>query len=324
MRTCLGSIIAFCVLSLVGLARPVQPPRFEWRETPGRSLTLLFKGETLWQFNFAKEEGKPYFHPVHATDGALLTWLRPADHTWHRGIWFSWKLINKVNYWEENKQGLAEGQTEITSINIKRSPGYAAAFKLELTYHLSDQPPLLREQRTITVTPPDDQGAYRMDWHMTWTAADKEVLLDRTKPPGQGGPSYGGYAGLTYRAAQAMTDYQVLDSEGRRDREGHGKTGRWLDFSAVPGAGKQPVGVTLFDHPSNPRHPTPWFVDTNAPKKYGFVGAAPLFHDTLTLRPGEKLELRYRVLIHNGRPDMKRLEEEFKQFGKGEQGTGGI
>lgn len=67
-----------------------------WRQTD-ESLALLHDGEIVWQFNYRKEEGKPYFHPV-TIGGETLTDLRPADHPWHRAIWFSWKTINGLLY----------------------------------------------------------------------------------------------------------------------------------------------------------------------------------------------------------------------------------
>ncbi|HEY3318977.1 MAG TPA: DUF6807 family protein [Planctomycetota bacterium] len=52
------------------------------------------KGEqVVWQFNYKKEEGKSYFHPVTIGGGPTLTDLRPADHIWHRvGSSGGWQL----------------------------------------------------------------------------------------------------------------------------------------------------------------------------------------------------------------------------------------
>ena len=73
-------------------------PKLTWKQTK-TSLALTADGKVLWQYNFDKAEGKPYFHPLAAADGTVLTDLRPADHVWHRGLWFSWKHVNHVNYW---------------------------------------------------------------------------------------------------------------------------------------------------------------------------------------------------------------------------------
>ena len=63
------------------------------------------------------------------------------------------------------------------------------------------------------------------------------------------------------------------------------------------------MGIAIFDHPDNPKHPTYWHV-----RGYGLF-AANIFgeHDfhadesrdgSITLAKGEKLRFRYRVLVH--------------------------
>ena len=64
----------------------------------------------MWQLSFDPAKGKPFFHPVSVNGGTSLTNFRPEDHPWHYGLWFSWKLINGANYWEENREtGRAQG-----------------------------------------------------------------------------------------------------------------------------------------------------------------------------------------------------------------------
>ena len=73
----------------------------------------------VWQFNYKTEEGKPYFHPITVAGSPALTDFRPADHPWHRALWFSWKYINGVLYWEEDrKTGKAPGETELTGVKV--------------------------------------------------------------------------------------------------------------------------------------------------------------------------------------------------------------
>jgi len=278
----------------------------------GKSLSCLFDGKTLWQLHFRKEEGKPYFHPVCLPDGTELTWLRPPDHVWHRALWFSWKLINGLNYWEEDKEGKSQGLTEIANVDFEDGKDGAAKIVMLLDYRRPGEPRELASHCTIAVTAPDKDGAYRMDWRTTWTAQDKDVVFDRTPPPAEKGPSFGGYAGLSYRAVKGMTDYQTLDSEGRRNMAGHGQHARWLDFSGLVGPEKKAVGVAMFDHPSNPRHPSPWYIIMSG--AFGYFSPAFLFDKPFTLPAGQSLTLAYRVLIHPGRGDRESLEKEFKDF----------
>ena len=57
----------------------------------------------LWQFSFDPTKGKTFFNPLTAGNGVSLTNFKPEDHPWHYGFWFSWKYINHVNYWEEDR-----------------------------------------------------------------------------------------------------------------------------------------------------------------------------------------------------------------------------
>jgi hypothetical protein len=184
-----------------------------------------------------------------------------------------------------------------------------------LVYRPPDKPVLMAEQRTIRITQPDAGGCYRMDWRSVFTAQGQEVLLDRTKIKAEGGPAWGGYAGLSYRAAEAMRDYQVLSSEALANAAAHGKPARWVDFSGVVDAKtKKTAGVAMFDHPDNPRHPSPWYVAARG--KFGYFGPAFLFDKPFRLAAGKSLTLTYRILIHPGRGTKEQLDKEYADFAK--------
>ena len=62
--------------------------------------------------------------------------------------------------------------------------------------------------------------------------------------------------------------------------------------------------MVVLDHPDNPRFPTPWYASNRA-DTYGegwanFVNAAFLWDEPLTVEPDAPLQLRYRVLVHDG------------------------
>jgi hypothetical protein len=83
-----------------------------WKTQPD-SVTLVQGEHVVWQFHFGTNETKPCFYPVALPEGPDLVWHRPPEHPWHLGLWFSWKFINGVNYWEEDpKTGLLAGRTE--------------------------------------------------------------------------------------------------------------------------------------------------------------------------------------------------------------------
>jgi len=280
-------------------------------ETKGKALECRLGDVTLWKLVHDRGEGKPYFHPVALPDGTVLTWLRPPDHRWHRALWFSWKAINGLNYWEEDRQGKSQGITEVTAFRHTTLPHGSVKIDMTLSYHPPGKPEVLSESRTITITPPDAAGRYRMDWTMIFTARDREVVLDRTPIPGEpGGKGWGGYAGLSVRTTRAMKNYHTLNSEGQRDMAGHGKPARWLDFTGVVD-GKE-VGIALFDHPGNERYPTPTYIIMRG--TFGYLSPAFLFKAPYKLAAGKSLVLFYRLMFHPGRLGKEELEQEWKAF----------
>ena len=56
---------------------------------------------TLWKYTYAGKP-KPFFHPLCTPAGHCISIFEPHDHPWHRGLWFTIKLINGENFWEEN------------------------------------------------------------------------------------------------------------------------------------------------------------------------------------------------------------------------------
>lgn len=272
-----------------------------------RSLAYARGGTTLWRLNTDPKEGKPYMHPLRLPNGDVLTALRPADHVWHRALWFSWKFINGVNYWEENKAtGLSDGRTTLASATTNAAEDGSATGQLQLEYHQPDGPVLLREERSIAISPPEADGSYRIDWTATFAAGDTEVTLGRTPlPPEPGGAKHGGYAGFSARLGRSISGGVFVNSEGGKGQGGtHGKPARWVDYSGGVG------GVGILDHPDNPRHPPPWYVAEGMP----YFSPAFLFREPMVLAPGQEMTLRYRAVVHGKPMDADRLNREWKQF----------
>ena len=301
-----------------------QKPRYDWRQTDG-SLALLNNERVVWQFNFDKKQPKPYFHPVCLTDGAELTWHRPPDHPWHYGLWFSWKYINGLNYWEEDrKTGLSEGRTEIKNVKVTPNRDYSAQIAMQLSYHPPNQPAVMTESCQIRLSEPGEDGSYRIDWMSRFTAGAADVLLDRTPIPGEkDGQSCGGYAGLSVRVAKNITGWHLTDSEGRKDLQAHGKKARWISFGGLAAEDKD-FSIALFDHPDNLRSRctsgSPGFVIMDPKVPFGYFSPALLFDKPYTLPAGKSFSLNYRVLIHPGRAEKNLLEGEWKSF----SGTAGV
>ena len=291
----------------------VAAAKLSWKQTD-ESIALLNGRKVVWQVNYKSKEGRPYIHPLATIDGSVLTAHRPPDHLWHRALWFSWVEINKLNYWiEDRKTGQSPGLTEIKSTKVTLAKDYSAKVEMVLSYHPPAKSEVLAEKRTMAFSTPAENGLYRIDWTSVFTATGDDAQLNRTPRPGEkGGKGHGGYAGFSIRLAKETRSWRILDSKGREAQKIHGQPGAvWVDASGKTTGGKQ-AGVAMFDHPSNLRHPSPWFIVKGMP----YFSPAFLFNKPYTLKKSKSFTLKYRVLVHPGLADKEMLDGEFKEFAK--------
>jgi len=190
-----------CWAAFHGELGAFEPPPWRWQDVAGESLALLSGQQVVWQFNYADRQNKPCFHPLATVGGPMLTLDQPRDHVWHHGLWLSWKSLNGVNYWEPVPgTGKPEGHTEWSDVRVQRGDDFSARIAMRLAYRPSTGEVVLREDRTVRVSPPDQDGGYPMDWSSKFTAEADRVKFDRTPLPGEpGGVAWGGYAGLSLR-----------------------------------------------------------------------------------------------------------------------------
>jgi hypothetical protein len=270
-----------------------------WRWWAGQ-VALLRGDHVVWRFRYGPNEGKPAFHPVALPGGPPLTCFRPPDHPWHRGLWFSWKYINHVNYWEEDrKTGRAAGRTEQAPPEILTRADYSARITQDLTYHPAGGQPVMTEHRVIEISPPAADGSYHFDWDQTFTAV-RDVVLDRTPLPHEpGGRMFGGYAGLSVRLAEALAERRGQTAQEtvqwHQDRYRGKSVG--FDYSGVLNG--REMGIAILDHPGNLNAPSPWYAINSAVMHY-FSPAVICYHPH-AMKAGERLRLRYRVVVHPGR-----------------------
>jgi hypothetical protein len=307
---------------LGGEANGGPATKFDWR-TNGVSVALVCDGKPVWQFNYdTNQSSKPFFHPLALPDGKTLSWQSPDDHAWHYGLWFSWKYLNGVNYWEEDKATRqSAGVTSWRVGKMETRPDYSARIELELDYRpRNSSQPVLMERRQIDVTAPAADGSYALDWRQEFQAGAASVKLDRTPLPGEpGGQVYGGYAGLSLRFAKGFTNTQIHASSD----PGPVKDNRYrfsataADYSGQIEANE--MGVAFLDHPANLRHPTRWYAIVNPNQPFAFVNAAWLQLQPHELPAREKLTLQYRVVVHPGRWDALRLQKEHSHYSNANQ-----
>lgn len=117
-------------------------------------------------------------------------------------------------------------------------------------------------------------------------------------------------------------DGRIVTSQGALNQDAWGKRAAWCDYSG-PVNGKT-LGIAIFDHPSNAKHPTWWMV-----RDYGLFAANPFgeheFEKTSDPRSGDivipsskSVTFRYRFYVHEGDAKQARIAERFAEYAKPE------
>jgi hypothetical protein len=280
----------------------------------GREVAWGADGTERLVYHYATDRHKPFVHPLRTAGGRVLTTVEPLDHPWHRGLWFSWKFLNGVNFWEEREHagegaGAGFGRTELAGVDGIAWRPERTRVTTRYSYRVPGGAVLLSERRTIGVALPTD-GSCTIDWETTVTAGGQSVRIDRT--PIRPETPWGGYAGLSFRAAQTWRAVEGLDSEGRRDGEIEHQRARWVAITGVS-EGQGRAGLAILDHPDNPRHPSYWrYIDEPG---FSYINPSLVLAGPYDLAEGATLRLRYRLIVLDGAPDAAALADRHRAFG---------
>lgn len=232
---------------------------------------------------------KPCVHPITTPAGATLTGFEMSDHVWHRGLWFTIKFINGVNFWEENAPfGVQTSEVQPTAHFI--SPNQTrVAHRLNWTSEKTG--PVFREMRTLDFA---HEGNVRwIDWTSELTA-ESELKLDRTPYT-----TWGGYSGLIWRTSREFHGATFTVPGGGTTQQLLGDRHEWaLLQGKVDGGPNRLAAIGIVDHPSNPRAATPWY--GKCADGYVFFNAAFLFHEPMDVKAGTTLTFKYRVFYRDG------------------------
>ncbi len=317
-------VVAICFISSSGVhaqatSSVAAEPRFDKIELSddGNSIQVNVDGELFTQFEY-RDFSKPIFYPVQLAKNLAMTRNFPMkkvvgeafDHPHHMSMWIGHE-VNGVDFWACTTGDIVFQKIE--SIDRKKN-----AFTVRNHWvKKSDRSVVLTELTRYEFGA--DADSRWIDADIRFQATAGEVTFDDTKE--------GLFAIRTHPnlrlAPRSKTDRKIVVGSARNDSsvEGKaiwGKPAKWLDYSGViDGEG---VGIALFDHPENLRHPTTWHA-----REYGLVAANPFgLHyfegaekgaGAYTIAKGDELRLRYQVLFYRGEFDAEKTEERYQKFG---------
>ncbi|WP_321476338.1 PmoA family protein [uncultured Paludibaculum sp.] len=281
------------------------------------AISVTVDGKPFTTFHYGDNDGKPFLAPIYSASGKIVTrgfpmWMLPGesrDHLHHRGLWFTYDDVNGVKFWENDPTYTKGriGRVVVRDAKWKdgatKAPGTLSAV---MEWRDPEGKVLLVENRDMTFL--SDPTLRIIDFNITLTAAT-DVTFGDTK---EGAFAIRLRENFTERKGGKMTN-----SNGQTGMVNvWGKRAAWVDYTAeVDG---ERLGVAIFDHPKNPNAPTYWHA-----RDYGLFALDPFGQNAFDpnaeerktkLAKGQKIQFRWRVVIHPGDAETGHVADLFKQF----------
>jgi hypothetical protein len=251
-----------------------------------------------------KYERAGYVHPLYDLDEKILTEDMPADHPYHRGIFWAWHQL----IW--NNKNIGDGWI---SENISYKPVMAdvkekrnsLVLKSEMIWNArvdSNMVSLVREKTRITVFKSTSQ--YRIiDFDIKLSA-----LVDNLKIGGSDDAK--GYGGFCLRLKLPKDISFVSGNKEVIPQETAVPAGPWMDISgSFEGESSPKTGVAVFGYPPGNDNNNPWILRSvtsmqNIP--YPGKTAIPLSKKGLILK--------YRIVVHNSDIKTQDIEKLYQDY----------
>jgi hypothetical protein len=249
--------------------------------------------------------------------GSVITAADPPDHPWHLGLWFCWKYINEVNYWEyveghsSAETGYkSDGVTEIDNILIDHKSDFSTDITMNISYHPQNGDVVLTENSRIFISPLFPDKSYYIDYDNIYTTVAEQVILDRTPVQTEpGGRTWGGYAGLSVRFSQDFNSPFLIASTDTVEY----KKNAWvyMGFNTLTG-GK--AGVCIMTDQKFTTPETSWYIIRTREIPFFYYSPGVIYDGKITLKKGDKLHLRYRSWIIPGSISGEELKTKYTSF----------
>jgi hypothetical protein len=276
---------------------------------PDDQLSFQVDGREWLRYHYGAQTPKPYFYPVMGPAGAPVTRLThphdPFTHAHHLSLWIGHQNVAGLNFWEHLKSPARIVHDRIAKIE----DGDRASLTIHAKWLDGDKKPLLLDERTWTLSPryetlgANGYGEYTLDLELKLTPVAPTLTFAKSN-----------FGLVAVRVAKMMGSADgggtIRNSEGRVNEEQlmpH-RRALWCDYSGRPAPGVV-NGVTLFDHPSNPNHPTYFHV-----RRDGWMGSSFSFENDVVVTKEKPLVLRYRFLIHAGEGVPALLDQESRRY----------
>lgn len=264
-------------------------------------IDILINKNLFTSYIFSQDEKYPFFFPVNGPSQATVTSMRNANYPHHSSLFFGCDRVNGGNYWQE---GLEQGQIVSLRTDLLQAEGDKVVIENECIWRRPGASAPIKDLRRITVSAPSE-NLYQIDFDVTM-----EMLMDVTILK----TNHSLFSGRMDADLAVTNGGTMINSNGEKgEKETFGKKAAWIDFYGKRGTKTE--GMAIMQHPSNDWYPSPWFT-----RDYGFFSPTPMYwpenDQSTSLKKGQAIRLRYRVLVHSGDHLEARIAEHFQQYSK--------
>ncbi len=275
-----------------------------------RWVTVTVKGQPFTRYYFS-DVPKPFCFPLVGPNGKVLTRGFPVepregetkDHPHHKGFWVAHGDVNGHDFWSERNGRIVHKEFEALE-----SGSVFGLLRARHDWSAADGKKLCEAVQELRFYALPKMRI--LDLTQTFIATESEVTFGDTKE---------GFVAIRIPDELTLTrgTGHILNATGHKDHEAWGKRASWcLYYGTVE---SQPVAIGFFDHPKNPSYPTPWHV-----RDYGLFANGPFgrkdFHlpqeEPVRISKGDRLTLRYRIVLIEGHPTVQEMEELWAGFAR--------
>jgi hypothetical protein len=302
-----------------------------------QQIDIAIDGKPFSTLFFGPDTMKPYMHPLRAADGKIVTRQWPMvdnipgeshDHPHHKGLWFEHGDVNGLDFWAPESPGSSEfkaARTYLNKVVEVKSGKNSGTMTVIFDWKTPDGQPLITETRKTTIY--DDPKLRILDFDITLKADQKATFGDTKEgtfairlAQSLTEPAPPGKASNVTKGTGLMTNSQGAQGE----KNVWGKRANWVDYCGTVEGEK--VGVAIFDHPGNPKHPTYWHSRSYGLHAANIFGEHDFYNDksrngSVTLEPGQTMRFRYRVVIHPGDSQEAGIAALYKKYAGESKGS---
>lgn len=283
----------------------------ELKEGADSTIAVTLNDRHFTTFRYAKTQFRPYFFPVLGPEGREATRGETSDiskdHVHHRSLYVAYGEVNDVDLWGE---GQNSGRVVHQGFTQKQGGAVVGRLYTENSWQTRDGAVLMTDEQNFRVyNLPEDASIVDLD--LRFIASTGDVHFGDTKE--------GGIMSIRVHPSMNASEGGKIENAfgGINEAETWGKRANWCDYSGVVDG--TPLGIAVFDHIVNPRYPTYWHV-----RNYGLMGSNifgggtfesdPAKDGSYTLKQGQEMNFRFRVLIHAGDANVGKVAQKYHDF----------